>query len=94
MIADKAPMPDLDRIQFRWDAAYIAELCRRSMERIYASVGAQSLYEGDLVLIAYRDVVTACHHAVVDFDTVSEMYGRAMLLGSLRSLELFVEGSV
>ncbi len=83
MIADQAPMPDLDRIQFRWDAAYIAELCRRSMERIYASAGAHSLYEGDPVLVAYRDVVTACHHAVVDFDTVSEMYGRTVMLGSL-----------
>jgi alkylation response protein AidB-like acyl-CoA dehydrogenase len=83
MIADQTPMSDIDRIQFRWDAAYIAELCRRSMERIYASAGAHSLYEGHPVLVAYRDVVTACHHAVVDFDTVSEMYGRVTLLGSL-----------
>ncbi len=83
MIADQTPMSDLDRIQFRWDAAYIAELCRRAIERIYAAAGAHSLYEGHPVLVAYRDVVTACHHAVVDFDTVSEMYGRTVLLGSL-----------
>lgn len=83
MAEDKGPLPDLDRIQFRWDAAYVAELCRRAMERIYASAGAHSLYEGHPVLVAYRDVVTACHHAVVDFDTVSEMYGRTVLTGSL-----------
>ncbi|SFM49483.1 Acyl-CoA dehydrogenase, C-terminal domain [Bradyrhizobium sp. Rc3b] len=83
MLADQAPMSDRDRIQFRWDAAYIAELSRRAIERIYASAGAHGLYEGNPVLRAYRDVVTACHHAVVDFDLVSEMQGRAILLGSL-----------
>jgi alkylation response protein AidB-like acyl-CoA dehydrogenase len=70
MIADKAPMSDRERFQFRWDAAYIAELCRRAMERIYSSAGAHALYEGNPDLQAYRDVATACHHAVVDLDTV------------------------
>ena len=83
MVADEPPMSDRDRIQFRWDAAYVAELSRRAIDRIYASAGAHGLYEGDPVLRAYRDVVTACHHAVVDFDLVSEMQGRAILLGSL-----------
>jgi alkylation response protein AidB-like acyl-CoA dehydrogenase len=82
MAADQ-PMSDRERFQFRWDAAYIAELSRRAMERIYASAGAHGLYEGHPVLQAYRDVVTACHHAVVDFDTVSELQGRVTLLGSL-----------
>jgi alkylation response protein AidB-like acyl-CoA dehydrogenase len=83
MAADQPPMSDRERMQFRWEAAYIAELSRRAMERIYASAGAHGLYEGHPVLQAYRDVVTACHHAVVDFDTVSEMQGRVTLLGSL-----------
>jgi alkylation response protein AidB-like acyl-CoA dehydrogenase len=83
MAADRAPMSDRERMQFRWDAAYIAELSRRAIERIYASAGAHGLYEGHPVLQAYRDVVTACHHAVVDFDTVSEMQGRVTLLGTL-----------
>jgi len=83
MVADEPPMSDRDRIQFRWDAAYVAELSRRAIERIYAAAGAHGLYAGDPVLRAYRDVVTACHHAVVDFDLVSEMQGRAILLGSL-----------
>lgn len=83
MVADQTPMSDRERMQFRWDAAYIAELSRRAIERIYASAGAHGLYEGHPVLQAYRDVVTACHHAVVDFDTVSEMQGRVTLLGSL-----------
>ena len=84
MIADHPPMSERERIQLRWDAAYVAELSRRAMERVYASAGAHGLYEGNPVLQAYRDVVTACHHAVVDFDTVSEMQGRVTLLGSLK----------
>ena len=83
MATDQTPMSDRERMQFRWDAAYVAELSRRAIERIYASAGAHGLYEGHPVLQAYRDVVTACHHAVVDFDTVSEMQGRVTLLGSL-----------
>lgn len=83
MAANAAPMSERERIQYRWDAAYVAELCRRAMERIYASAGAHGIYEGSAVLEAYRDVNTACHHAVVDFDTVSEMQGRMILTGSL-----------
>lgn len=84
MTVNQPPMSDRDRIQFRWDAAYIAELSRRAIERVYSAAGAHSLYEGDPVLRAYRDVATACHHAVVDLDVVSELQGRAMLLGSLK----------
>lgn len=82
-MADPAPMSDRERIQYRWDAAYVAELCRRAMERIYAAAGAHGIYEGSPVLEAYRDVNTACHHVVIDFDTVSELQGRMILTGSL-----------
>lgn len=83
MAADEPPLSERDRIQFRFDAAYIAELCRRAMERIYAAAGAHGIYEGSAVLRAYRDVITASHHAVVDFDHVSEMQGRMTLFGTL-----------
>lgn len=83
MTTTTTPMSERERIQYRFDAAYIAELCRRAMERMYASAGAHGIYEGSAVLEAYRDVNTACHHTVVDFDTVSEMQGRMILTGSL-----------
>jgi len=81
MVEDQAPLPPLDRIQFRWDAAYIVELSRRA--RVFAASGAHGIYEGNPVLRAFRDINTACHHAVVDFDTVSEIRGRALLFGDL-----------
>lgn len=83
MAADATPMTDRERIQYRFDAAYVSELCRRAMERMYAAAGAHGIYEGSAVLDAYRDVNTACHHTVVDFDTVSELQGRMILTGSL-----------
>ena len=83
LAADEAPMPIQDRMQFRFDAAYIVELSRRAIERLFATSGAHGVYEGNPVYRAYRDINTACHHAVVDFDTVSTMRGQIALLGTL-----------
>jgi alkylation response protein AidB-like acyl-CoA dehydrogenase len=83
MEIDQAPMSAKDRIQMRWDAAYVVELCRRAIERLYASSGAHGIYEGNPVQRAYRDINTACHHAVIDFDTVSAAMGQFKLTGEL-----------
>jgi alkylation response protein AidB-like acyl-CoA dehydrogenase len=45
MAEDQAPMPAVDRVQFRWDAAYIVELSRRAIERVFAASGAHGVYE-------------------------------------------------
>jgi alkylation response protein AidB-like acyl-CoA dehydrogenase len=83
MATDQAPMSAQERIQMRWDSAYIVELCRRAIERLYAVSGAHGLYEGNPVYRAYRDIMTACHHAVIDFDTVSGLKGQFELTGDL-----------
>ncbi|WP_420134581.1 acyl-CoA dehydrogenase family protein [Rhodopseudomonas sp.] len=83
MEIDQAPMATEDRIQMRWDAAYVVELCRRAIDRIYAASGAAGIYEGSPVYRAFRDISTACHHAVIDFDTVSGMMGQFKLTGDL-----------
>lgn len=83
IVVDKAPMSAEDRIQMRWDAAYVVESSRRAIERLYAASGALGLYEGNPVYRAFRDISTACHHAVVDFDTVSSLMGQLQLTGDL-----------
>ena len=83
MAADQPPMSAQDRIQMRWDAAYVVELSRRAIERLYAASGAHGLYEGNPVYRAFRDISTACHHAVADFDTVSTLMGQLQLTGDL-----------
>ena len=83
MTIDQAPMSAQDRIQMRWDAAYVVELSRRAIERLFAAAGAHGLYEGNAVYRAFRDINTACHHAVIDFDTVSNLMGQFRLTGDL-----------
>jgi alkylation response protein AidB-like acyl-CoA dehydrogenase len=83
MAIDQAPMSPQDRIQMRWDSAYIVELCRRAIDRLFAASGAHGIYEGNAVHRAFRDISTACHHAVIDFDTVSGMMGQFKLTGDL-----------
>lgn len=83
MAIDQAPMSAQDRIQMRWDSAYVVELSRRAIERLFAAAGAHGLYEGNAVYRAFRDINTACHHAVIDFDTVSNLMGQFRLTGDL-----------
>lgn len=83
IVVDQPPMSDRDRIQFRWDSAYIVELSRRAIDRLFSASGAHGIYEGNPVYRAYRDINTACHHAVVDFDTVSGLWGQTAMLGHL-----------
>jgi alkylation response protein AidB-like acyl-CoA dehydrogenase len=70
--------PD-ERVQMRWDAAYAVTLCRRAVERVFATDGAHGIYDHSLLQAYFRDLNTACHHAIADFDSVSEAYGRTAL---------------
>lgn len=78
--SENRPVMDLaDRVELRWNAAYAVELCRRATERVFAASGAHAIYDGHSLQRLHRDINTACHHAIVDFDSVSEMKGRLEL---------------
>jgi alkylation response protein AidB-like acyl-CoA dehydrogenase len=83
MAADRPPMNADDRVQIRWDAGYVVDLSRRAIDRVFAAAGAHGIYEGDPVLRVYRDINTACHHAIIDFDSVAELRGRSILTGDV-----------
>jgi alkylation response protein AidB-like acyl-CoA dehydrogenase len=68
-----------ERAVLLWRAAYIVELCRRATDRIFSASGAHGIYDDSLLQNRHRDVNTACHHAVVDFDASAEMFGRTRL---------------
>jgi alkylation response protein AidB-like acyl-CoA dehydrogenase len=68
-----------ERAVLKWRAAYIVELCRRATDRIFAAAGAHGVYDDSVLQGRYRDVNTACHHAVADFDSSAEMFGRTRL---------------
>jgi 3-hydroxy-9,10-secoandrosta-1,3,5(10)-triene-9,17-dione monooxygenase len=73
------PMATAARAQARWNAAYAAELCRRAAERLYAGAGARAAHDDNVLQQAFRDVSTATHHAMLDFDATVEMQGKLLL---------------
>jgi alkylation response protein AidB-like acyl-CoA dehydrogenase len=67
------------RAELKWRATYTVELCRRAVERVFASAGARGIYDDSELQSRFRDVNTACHHAIVDFDSTAQMRGRVHL---------------
>ncbi len=68
-----------ERAELMWHAAYAVELARRATDRVFASAGAHGIYDDSVLQGRYRDVNTACHHAIADFDGNARMYGRTRL---------------
>ncbi len=68
-----------ERAELKYHAAYVVELCRRATDRMYAASGAHAVYNDSVLQAHYRDLNTACHHAVIDIDAGSELYGRTLL---------------
>jgi 3-hydroxy-9,10-secoandrosta-1,3,5(10)-triene-9,17-dione monooxygenase len=79
-LANCKPVMDLEqRAAIRWNAAYIVELCRRATERVFAVAGAHAIYNDSGLQVVYRDINTACHHAIIDFDGIAESRGKIEL---------------
>ena len=68
-----------ERAELKWHAAYAVELCRRAVDRIFAGAGAHAVYDDSPLQTRFRDLNTACHHAIVDLDANAELYGRVCL---------------
>ena len=79
-MADNKPVLALaEKVQIRWNAAYAVELCRRASERVFAVAGAHAIYDDHSLQRLHRDINTASHHAIVDFDGVAELKGKVEL---------------
>jgi alkylation response protein AidB-like acyl-CoA dehydrogenase len=73
------PMPAATRAQIRWNAAYATELCRRACNRLFEGSGAGAAHDSHAMQIFFRDMNTASHHAMLDFDVNVEIQGKMML---------------
>ena len=74
------PLLDKDAVaKVRWNAAYASELCRRLTERVYAAAGANASRDESPLQRWFRDINTATHHAIVDYDVMLEARGRMAL---------------
>lgn len=73
------PMPIAARAQTRWNAAYATELCRRACHRLFEGAGAGAAHDGNPLQAFFRDMNTATHHAMLDFDSTVEIQGKSLL---------------
>lgn len=73
----RADLPHIARYQFQ--AAYVTELCRRAVNRLYEGSGAHAVYRGGAVQTAFRNVNVGSQHASMSFDTCAEVQGRSLL---------------
>jgi len=73
------PMPTASRAQIRWNAAYATELCRRATNKLFEGAGAGAAHDSHVMQIFFRDMNTATHHAMLDFDTNVEIQGKSLL---------------
>ncbi len=73
------PMPTATRAQARWNAAYAAELCRRACNRLFEGAGAGAAHDSHVMQAFFRDMNTASHHAMLDFDSNVEIQGKSLL---------------
>lgn len=73
------PMPTAARAQARWNAAYATELCRRASNRLFEGAGAGAAHDSNVMQVFFRDMNTATHHAMLDFDSNIEIQGKSLL---------------
>jgi len=79
MTLNEPPMSAVAQVQIHWNSSYAVELCRRATERVFAVAGAHAIYDTSELQRLHRDISTACHHAIVDFDGIKETRGRLEL---------------
>lgn len=60
-------------------AAYAVRLCRDAVQRIYDGAGGGAAQDDVPLQGFFRDMNVASHHAMADFDTAAEAWGRASL---------------
>ena len=73
------PMQSANRAQVRWNAAYATELCRRACNRLFEGAGAGAAHDSHVMQVFFRDMNTASHHAMLDFDVNVEIQGKSLL---------------
>jgi 3-hydroxy-9,10-secoandrosta-1,3,5(10)-triene-9,17-dione monooxygenase len=78
--ASEARVMDLTaRARVRMDTALAAKYCRDAVELLVAAHGTSSLADSNRMQRLWRDVHTASHHAITEWQINLEVYGKALL---------------
>jgi 3-hydroxy-9,10-secoandrosta-1,3,5(10)-triene-9,17-dione monooxygenase len=76
----------LQRAQMRLYFSYVLKTCIEAVDRLFASSGGSSIYDGSVLQRYWRDLHTVGSHRVLDWDDATESFGRAELGLPLRSM--------
>jgi alkylation response protein AidB-like acyl-CoA dehydrogenase len=68
-----------ERARVRIDTALVAKYCREAVEVLVAAHGTSSLADSNRMQRLWRDVHTASHHAITEWQVNLEVYGKALL---------------
>jgi alkylation response protein AidB-like acyl-CoA dehydrogenase len=60
-------------------ASTAVKLCREAVQSLYDGAGSNAAREGGALGAFFRDMSVGSHHAIVDFDTAAETWGRVLL---------------
>ena len=72
--------PDTEqRVRYRRDNSFAANLCVRAVDRVYPLLGGRGLAVGDPVQRAWRDVHAVSHHIALTWDVQGAMFGAVAL---------------
>jgi alkylation response protein AidB-like acyl-CoA dehydrogenase len=78
--AQESRLMDLTgRARVRMDTALAAKYCREAVEVLVAAHGTSSLADSNRMQRLWRDVHTASHHAITEWQINLEVYGKALL---------------
>jgi 3-hydroxy-9,10-secoandrosta-1,3,5(10)-triene-9,17-dione monooxygenase len=77
--ADNRLMDVTARSRVRMDTALTAKYCRDAVELLVAAHGTSSLADSNRMQRLWRDVHTASHHAITEWQVNLEVYGKALL---------------
>jgi len=72
--ADTVP----NRARAKFQAAYIGKICREAVDRLIGGTGARSVFDGSPIQRAFRDIVMASNHELINFDGSALTYGRTI----------------
>ncbi len=67
------------RIRSRLVQAYVADIAVRGIDGLFRATGGAGLYLGEPIQRAWRDIHAVSHHASLNWDAVSTMYGQHAL---------------
>ena len=67
------------RIRSRLIQAGVADMAVRGIDELYRATGGGGLYLSEPIQRAWRDIHAASHHATLNWDAVSTMYGQHAL---------------